>query len=442
LNRLLKSDSIGTTLSLALEMQRISKRFGNFEALSHVSLKLCRGSVHALLGENGAGKTTLMRIAFGMISPDAGEIRVDDVPRSIHSPADAIAAGIGMVHQHFMLVPAMTVAENIELGNHGKYGARDSIDRVRKLGEQTGLVLDPSTKVSALGVVAQQRLEIVKALAHNARILILDEPTAVLAPAEARDLLAQIRKLVLNGSSAVLITHKLRDAQQYADDVSVLRRGKLILSGLMADFTEDSLTAAMLGHLPELALDSNAPPPIGRLIISLQGVGLVQQTGIRRLRDVNIQVGAGKIVGITALEGGAADLLRVLAGRLMPTEGNVKLPLSIGFVPEDRQRDALIPAFSLYENIALKESGKRTGRMPWLRIRNKTTSLLADFDVRANDINMPVRNLSGGNQQKLVLARELSDNPSALVAENPTRGLDIQSSAIIHERFWSYQLYT
>ena len=424
------------TPTFALELQDISKHFGTFAALSRVSFCVRPGSLHALLGENGAGKTTLMRIAFGMVRPDTGRILRDGIPGRIESPADAISAGIGMVHQHFMLASEMTVAENVELGGRGRYSARAAAEKVHRLCEETGLELDPSAKVSTLGIAARQRLEIIKALAHDAHILILDEPTAVLASAESRDLLAQIRKLVLTGTSVVLITHKLRDAQQYADDVSVLRHGNLILSGSMKDYSEDLLADAMLGQdrggeaVPGNTVDSSTSIPV----ILLNGVGLIEQSGIRRLEDINIQVTAGEILGVAALEGSAAQLLRILAGRLKPTEGAAVLPSSVGFVPEERQRDALVPSFRLYENVALRDSGRKSGRMQWSQIRNNSISLLAKYDVRARDVDMAVQNLSGGNQQKLVLARELSGNPAALIAENPTRGLDIQSSATIHER--------
>lgn len=419
----------------ALELEAISKRFGSVEALSHISLQVRSGSVHALLGENGAGKTTLMRIAFGMTKPDVGRIRVNGVQKEMRSPADAIAAGIGMVHQHFMLAQAMTVAENVVLGGHGKYNVRAAADTVRRLGEQTGLLLDPFAKVSTLGVAAQQRLEIIKALAHNARILILDEPTAVLAPAEARDLLLRIRTLAADGTSVVLITHKLRNAQQFADDVSVLRHGKLISTGAIADQTEASLVSAMLGNRSELITRSTRTASVaGTPIMSLRDVGVVQRNGVRRLQNVNLDVKSGEIVGVAALEGGAAHLLRVLAGRYKPTEGTASIPSHVGFIPEDRLRDALVVSFPLYENVALMESGRRKGKMPWSQIRDETTALLTSFDVRAADMNTPAQNLSGGNQQKLVLARELNNNPPALVAENPTRGLDIQSAAAIHQR--------
>ena len=416
-------------------MRGITKHFGNLEALSTVSFSLRRGSLHALLGENGAGKTTLMRIAFGMIPPDAGEVHVDGILQSIRSPRDAIRLGIGMVHQHFMLVPAMTVAENVELGGRGHYNARTSAAKLRLLEEKTGLELDPSATVGSLGVPAQQRLEIIKALAHNARVLILDEPTAVLALPDAHDLFTRIRDLVDHGLSVVLITHKLRDAREYADDISILRNGRLMLTGSMSDFAETRLVAAMLGHDPrETTMLAHAPDSsAGKTVISLHRVGLIDSTGVRRLHNVELAIRAGEIVGIAALEGSASWLLRILAGRFSPTEGQCVVPHQIGFIAEDRRHDGLVPEFSLYENVAVKNSGSRTGVMRWPDIREQTASLVKRFDVRASGVDMRAQYLSGGNQQKLVLGRELADSPVAVVAENPTRGLDISASEMIHD---------
>ncbi|MDP9177640.1 MAG: ATP-binding cassette domain-containing protein [Gemmatimonadota bacterium] len=416
-------------------MRGITKYFGNLEALSAVSFRLRRGSLHALLGENGAGKTTLMRLAFGMISPDAGDVQVGGVSRRIHSPRDAITLGIGMVHQHFMLVPEMTVAENIELGGRGRFDAHASARKLQVLKDKTGLEVDPSAKVSSLGIPAQQRVEIIKALANNAEVLILDEPTAVLAPAEAQDLLARIRELVLHGTSVVLITHKLRDARQYADDVSVLRHGRMVLTGPITDFSEQQLAAQMLGRKPHTTVTQvrGNISPAGESVISLREVDFIDSSGVRRLQSVNLEVGAGEIVGIAALEGSAVWLLRILAGRFTPTQGRRILPERIGFIAEDRRHDGLVATFTLYENVALKDIGKRKGRMRWPAIKQQTLSLIKRFDVRASGIDMRAQNLSGGNQQKLVLARELDDSPNAIIAENPTRGLDINASLMIHE---------
>jgi simple sugar transport system ATP-binding protein len=429
----------------ALELHGISKRFGNLQALSNVSLDLRPGTVHALLGENGAGKSTLMRIAFGMIKPDSGEIRIDGHPVKLRSPRAAIEAGIGMVHQHFMLVPAMTVAENIELGGRGSYDAQQSATRIRQLAEETGLTLDPMARVHSLSIAGQQRLEIIKALARNARILILDEPTAVLAPAEAQELLTLVRRLVQTDRSVVLITHKLQDAEQFADDVSVLRDGKLVLSSSIADVTVESLAQSMLGPTrtvgdsrvriePRHDESANAP------VIHLEGIDIERRSSPKDLHNVNLDVNAGEIVGIAALDGAASDLLRVIAGRYKPTAGKMITPLRVGFIPENRQRDALIGDFSIFENIALRDSGDRKGRMPWSDIQRDAKALIENFDIRAPTIDTPARALSGGNQQKLVLARELSGNPVALIAENPTWGLDIQAAANIHGRLRSAAL--
>lgn len=419
-------------------MQDITKRFGIFTALSNVSFNLRRGTIHALLGENGAGKTTLMKIAFGMIPPDAGEVRIDGFSRPVRRPADAIDAGVGMVHQHFMLVPAMTVTENIALGGRGTFNARTSAAQVEHLADRVGMQVQPNAMVRDLGIAAQQRVEILKILARNARILILDEPTAVLAPTEAQELLNQIRRLVTAGGSVVLITHKLRDARQFADDVSVLRKGELVLSGAISDFTDDALAFAMLGHSPERAGGEVTPDPRDHdVVISLDGVEVVSRDGVHLLHDINMNVRKGEIVGIAALEGAASPLLRILSGRSKPSLGSVVLPSEIGFIPEDRQTEALVTDFTLYENVALRNLGKRKGRMPWLSIRENTSGLVKKFDIRADRIEMRVGDLSGGNQQKLVMGRELDAEPAALIAESPTRGLDIKASAAIHQHFKS-----
>jgi simple sugar transport system ATP-binding protein len=421
----------------SLKLHGISKRFGNIQALSNVSFALRRGTVHALLGENGAGKSTLMRIAFGMIKADTGEITIDDHLVNLRSPRTAIGAGVGMVHQHFMLVPAMTVAENVELGGRGLYNAQQSATRIRQLSEETGLDLDPMAPVHSLSVAGQQRLEIIKALARNAKILILDEPTAVLAPAEAQELLALIRRLVQTDRSVVLITHKLKDAEQFADDVSVLRDGKLVLSSPITGVKVESLAQSMLGPtrtIGHVRTEPRQDQPASAPVIRLANVHIRRRSSPRDLHNINLEVRAGEIVGIAALDGSAADLLRTIAGRYKPTAGELITPARIGFIPEDRQHDALVGDFSIFENVALRDSGDRKGRMPWFDIQQDARVMIEDFDVRAPTIDTPAQALSGGNQQKLVLARELSDNPVALIAENPTWGLDIQATANIHGR--------
>jgi len=436
------------TTTFALELDGISKRFGAVVALSGTTVRVRSGSIHAVLGENGAGKTTLMRIAYGSLRPDAGEIRIFGNPVTLKSSADALARGVGMVHQHFTLVPAMTVAENVALGMRGVYDAGAAAERVRSLGRRTGLVLEPDALVATLPVGAQQRLEIVKALARNVRVLILDEPTAVLAPSEADDLLAWVARFRDQGGAAVLITHKLREARLVADDVTVLHRGATVLTGRTSDLDEGTLVSALVGDgagpqtttsgvrpISDLA-PTSAPPAAahtrGAAIAVLRNVSIRASRGAMALRAVSLEAFGGEVLGIAAVEGsGQHELVRVLAGRLVPTEGGVQLPADIAFVPEDRQRDALVLEMSLTENVALRGLSDRTGRMPWTQLHATTDQLLSSFDVRSRGATSLAGELSGGNQQKLVLGRELSTHPPLLVAENPTRGLDIRATAAV-----------
>ena len=437
-------------MTFALELCDVSKRFGSVEALARASLRVRPGTVHALLGENGAGKTTLMRIAYGAMRPDAGSVFLDGIAADLRSSADAIARGLGMVHQHFALVPAMTVAENVALGMRGRYDAGAAAARVRALGQATGLVLDPGARVETLPVGAQQRVEIVKALARDARVLILDEPTSVLPPGEAEELLRWVRRFRDQGRCVVLITHKLREALSVADDMTVLRRGATILTGPADSLDEPALVAALLGGderegptssessatlppaISPAAILPRGPLPAGNPVATLRHVSITDARGRRALHDASLDVHQGEIVGLAAVEGsGQHELLRLLAGRLTPTAGDVTLPESIAFIPEDRHRDALVLGMTLLENVALRGLGARRGRMPWGELRDSTESLLARFHVRATGPGALARELSGGNQQKLVLGRELSSHPAMVVAENPTRGLDIRAIASV-----------
>jgi simple sugar transport system ATP-binding protein len=420
---------------LGVDAVAMTMRFGDFTALDNVALKVRPGTFHALLGENGAGKTTLMRIAFGMLRPDAGTMELDGTVRHWRSSADAIAAGIGMVHQHFLLVPAMTVAENVSLGERGllrRFDARVVAERVRKIGAEAGLVLDPASRVADLPVGAQQRLEIVKALARDVKILILDEPTAVLSPAESQELYAWLRSFVARGRTVVLITHKVREALALADDVTVLRRGRTVLSGRPAALGESAVIDAMVGTTQAGSPHAPAAPharTAGIAVASLDRVSVTDERGVPRLRDVTMDVRAGEIVGVAGVEGsGQRELLRVLAGRIAPRSGTARIPVRIGFVPEDRLRDALIPAMTLVENFALKNAGESRGSMPWASYESRTQSAIGAHDVRASGADSPAGALSGGNQQKFVLGRELEGSPELLVVENPTRGLDIRAA--------------
>jgi ABC-type uncharacterized transport system ATPase subunit len=415
----------------ALALRGVTKRFGPSLALDGATCLVRRGTVHALLGENGAGKSTLMNIAFGLIAPDAGDVDVDGRSVRFKSSADAIAAGLGMVHQHFMLVPAFTVAENAALAAQDRADPASMAERVRSIAASTGLDVDPRALVRDLAVGAQQRAEIVRALAHDARVLILDEPTAVLTPTESDELLAWLRRYAAGGGTAVLITHRIADVLAVADHVTVLRRGRVVLDAPRADVSEPVLVRAIVGDEP-VARTAARPMPAAHSapVFSLQGVDCVDARGARRLRDVSFAAFAGEVVGVLGVEGsGHREFLRLLAGRLAPTSGAVVRPSVVGFVPEDRAREAAIPQFTLTENRALAGIGARRGRMPWPELAAQTRDLLVRFDVRAAGVEQPLGALSGGNQQRFVVARERLVAPLAIVAEQPARGLDVRAAA-------------
>lgn len=423
-----------------LTLDGVSKRFGGTLAVDNVSFVARPGRIHALLGENGAGKSTLMRMAFGMVAPDSGRISMGGVEQRFGSAADAIHAGIGMVHQHFTNVPAMTVAENVALGHRGAFDRAQAEERVRDIGRRTGLVLDPAALVSDLAVGGQQRLEIVKALGRSARVLILDEPTAVLAPREADDLLQWLREFANAGSAVVVITHKLREALTVADEVTVMRRGRSVLEAVPArELAADTLAVAIVGERIDRTVSAHAETqPAGHVVARLNAVSALDDRGAQTLSRVSLEVRAGEILGIAAVEGaGQRDVLRLLAGRTEPTSGAVERPSGIGFIPEDRHADALILDFSQTENLILRGSGSRRGRIDWSAAVATTDRLAAEFDVRGGAPAVAVGTLSGGNQQKLVLARELNETPVLVVVENPTRGLDIRATDAVHRRLRS-----
>ncbi len=464
-NRIVTDDAAG---DVVLSLEGVTRRFGSVVALDHASLRVRRGTVHAVLGENGAGKTTLMRVAFGLLQPDAGTIRFQGAVRTIASPAVALSLGVGMVHQHFTLVPAMTVAENVALGGRGRFDPRAAAARVRDVATRAGLALDPDAMVGALPVGAQQRCEIVKALARDVSLLILDEPTAVLAPTEATELLRWIRAHADAGHAVVLITHKLRDAIAIADDVTVLRRGRSVFTGRARDTDEAELADAMLGreetatNAPRVrreqpardsakaggddCIDAVRTTPVttprrdaaqpaareGAPVLEATRIHVRDARGVERVRGASMHVHAGEIVGIAAIEGeGQHELLRVLAGRADPVSGTLTRPATVGFVPEDRHGEALLLDATLLENVALRDAGARRGRMPWSALRALTTEIVRDYTVRNGSAELMVRALSGGNQQKLVLGRELRDAPAALVVENPSRGLDFRATTAV-----------
>jgi simple sugar transport system ATP-binding protein len=430
-----------------LELVGIHKRFGSVQALRGADFVLTAGEVQALLGENGAGKTTLMHVAYGLVRPDAGEVRVGGTTRVITSPGQARRLGIGMVHQHFTAVPALTVAENIALAAGWSDHPRRLRTRTQALTDRLGLPLDPDQRAGRLSVVLKQRLEIVKALAAEPRILLLDEPTAVLAPAEIEELLEVIREFALSGGSVVLITHKLDEALRAADRVTVLRQGAVTQTGSPAAQTLDSLARAMIGAGPDLPLVYSpsgtrrpTPQPSDRILVRLDALEVSRESGYGiAVKHGALVIRAGEIVGVAAVEGnGQRELLRAVAGRLLPLRGRLEVERPIGFIPEDRTSEGLILDLSLTENVALGWNDGapwiRRGRISWREVRNRTAELLSEYNVVATGPDAKASALSGGNQQKLIVARELSRAPAVLVAENPTRGLDVSATAAIHAR--------
>ncbi len=423
----------------ALQLTGIQKRFGSVHALRGADVTLMPGEVHALLGENGAGKTTLMHVAYGLIHPDGGEVSIGGAVQRGHSPRTARRLGVGMVHQHFTSVPAFTVAENVALAAGWPVAPGPLRARVRELCERVGLPLDPEERAGRLSVGLKQRLEIVKALAADARVLLLDEPTAVLAPGEAEELLAVVRRFAAEGGAAVLITHKLDEALSAADQVTVLRKGSVVGSGPAASWSPARLTDAMIGG--EIASGPRQRGAIGdHVLIHGESLDIPRESGLGiAVRGASISVRSGEIVGIAAVEGtGQRELLRAVAGRVRPLRGRLEVAEPIGFVPEDRTSEGLIPELSLVDNLVLGSTPADPWiagrRVDWRTARAKTTELIEQFGVVASGPDVAAASLSGGNQQKLVVARELSRRPRVVVAENPTRGLDVRAAEEIHGR--------
>jgi len=425
------------TRDAALVLSGIRHRFGRTLALDGASIAVRRGTVHALLGENGAGKSTLMRIAFGMLRPEQGQIHLDGAAVTFASSAEAIARGIGMVHQHFSLVSTMRAVENVALGTRGRLDLAATATRMADVARATGLVIDPSALAGDLSVSAQQRLEIVKALVRDARLLILDEPGAVLTPDERGDLDGWLRRFADGGGSVVLITHKLREALAVADDLTVLRRGRTVLAAPRASVNEDAVIDAMTGEpSARMTLRDAAPrtaprPPHDHQppVLALDHVHVVDERGVARLRDVSLTVARGEVLGVIGVEGaGARELLRVLAGRLTPSRGTVTRPAQVGFIPEDRLHDAIVPTFSLTENLALAGAGSARGTLDWRALASETMDVITAHDVRNGAPARRLDTLSGGNQQKFVVGREHRIGRDALIAENPTRGLDLRAA--------------
>jgi ABC-type uncharacterized transport system ATPase subunit len=429
----------------ALELRAIEKRFGATVALSEASLSVRRGALHMLLGENGAGKTTLLRIASGFLTTDSGTTLINGQPVAWKSRAEGLRAGIAVVEQHFSLVPAMTVAENVALGSApllSRHSVRTAADRVRRVATSVGLQTDPDAYVAELSIAAQQRAEIVKALATEASILILDEPTAVLSPAESDELFAWLRRFVATGKTAIVITHRLREAMRHGDTLTVLRGGKTALVAERGTVEEADVASAILGEPSDtrrpIRPNANTAHVGGPAAAVLEDVTVRDASGIVRLRDVSLSLRAGQIVGVAGVEGsGQRELLRVLAGRLRPTEGTARLPLTPAFIPEDRLRDAMIQGMSVTENWALRGLGSRRGWIPWQGVEAFAKRAIEHFSIRVEGVGSRSGSMSGGNQQKFVVARELDGSPALIIAENPARGLDIRAAAEVFERLRS-----
>jgi simple sugar transport system ATP-binding protein len=440
-----------------LEVRNITKVFPGVVANDSISFNLKKGEVLAFLGENGAGKSTLMNILYGLYHPDEGEILLNGQPVHFNGPHDAIAAGIGMVHQHFMLVPTLTVAENIILGNEGSKGVeklnlRQANRRIRDLSKQYGLALDPTALVGDLSVGMQQRVEIVKAFFRNANILILDEPTAVLTPQEADELVIIMRNLTDQGKSIIFISHKLREVLAIADRVEVLRLGKIV--GKVEDLstaTEASLAALMVGRTVVLRVNKGEAHP-REVVLSVNDLKALDDRGVMSLNGATFQVRAGEVVGIAGVEGnGQTELVEVLTGLRQDQGGEIFLedkPLKgetprecteagIGYVPQDRQRFGLVLGYGVDINLVLSSYY----RQPFTRglmintkaIDRYAQGLVKKFDIRTPSVETQAGNLSGGNQQKAVVAREFSRDNKLLIAVQPTRGLDVGSIEFIHQ---------
>ena len=442
--------------ALALELRGITKRFGSLVANDAIDFELRRGEIHALLGENGAGKSTLMNVLYGLHQPDEGEIVLDGKPVKIDSARRAIQLGIGMVHQHFMLVPVMTVAENLVLGSEPHRGPlldyATAAARTRELSERFGLAVNPDAKVEDLGVGAQQRVEILRALFRGARVLVLDEPTAVLTAQESQDLFKVLRALAADGTSIVFISHKLNEVLDISDRVTVLRRGAKVDTVATEGSTERSLARLMVGRDVLLQVEKPQHAP-GETLLEVRDLEVSDDRGLPAVAGVSFDVRAGEIVGLAGVEGnGQSELIEALTGLRRAHGGTVRaagrdvtsadarttIDAGVGCIAEDRHRRGLVLQFDLAENLSLHEYRKPSlSSRGWLspkKMAARARTLLEEYDVRGGDCDTPAASLSGGNQQKVVIARELSADPQVLIAAQPTRGLDVGAIEFVHRR--------
>ena len=440
---------------MKLELRGITKRFGSLVANDHIDLTVEPGQIHALLGENGAGKTTLMNVLYGLTQADEGEIHIDGKRVALRSPKEAINAGIGMVHQHFMLVPVFTVAENVTLGVEqtrwlGLLDRRRTRRQVLELSHRYGLDVDPDAYIENLPVGIQQRVEIVKALLREANVLILDEPTSVLIPSETEDLFRVMRELRAGGRSIVFISHKLKEVQSIADTITIIRRGKVV-GQRRPTATDAELASLMVGRSVELQVRKTPARP-GAVALDVSGLTVYDDRGQVAVDNLSFQVRTGEILGVAGVQGnGQTELCEALMG-LRPAAGTVRLNgkdlshasardrlrTGIGYIPEDRQEDGLVSGFSVAENLVLDVYD----RPPYASgialnldaVHDAARRRVSEFDVRATSISTPVGTLSGGNQQKVIAAREIGRDLTLLIASQPTRGLDVGSIEFVHRR--------
>ena len=444
------------TDAVKLELRGVTKRFGSLVANDHIDLVVEPGEIHCLLGENGAGKSTLMNVLYGLLTLDEGEVLLDGEPVVFAGPGDAMAAGIGMVHQHFMLVPVFTVAENVMLG-HEQTRAGGLLDlaaasaQVREISERYGFAVDPSALVEEIPVGVQQRVEIIKALVRDAKVLILDEPTAVLTPQETDELLEIMKQLKESGTAIVFITHKLREVRAVADRITVIRRGKVV-GEATRDTSETELASMMVGREVSLKVDKAAATP-KEVTFAVSDLTVIDERGHRVVDSVSFEVREGEILAVAGVQGnGQTELAEAIIGLQARVTGRITLNgkelvgrsvrqvlhAGVGFVPEDRTVDGLISSFTVAENLVLDLHDRppfASGvSMKPSVVREQASARVEEFDVRTESVDAPVSSLSGGNQQKVVLARELSRPLELLVASQPTRGLDVGSIEFVHRR--------
>ena len=446
---------------MRLELRAITKRFGSFTANDQISITVEPGQIHSLLGENGAGKSTLMNVLFGLLTPDEGEIVIDGVPTTFRDSGEAVRRGIGMVHQHFMLVPVFSVAENVVLGfeptkSLNRVDYKRASEEIRQLSKEYNLEVDPDATIENLPVGLQQRVEILKALSHDAELLILDEPTAVLTPQEIDALMAIMRSLADAGKSILFITHKLKEVKAIADVITVIRQGRVVGTAQPTD-SESDLASMMVGRDVELTVEKTDFKP-GNDVMQIRDLVVRDDRGLVAVNNVSLDVRAGEILALAGVQGnGQTELVEALVGMRHVESGTITLngrdvtnetprkalDNGIGHIPEDRQRDGLVMSLSVADNLVLNTPRRapfaRRGTRNLAAVNENATRLVQEFDIRTTSIQASADSLSGGNQQKVIVARELSRPLALLVASQPTRGLDVGSIEYVHRQIVNHR---